>query len=194
MTAEIEVNGGGKVKHRINGETVLEYEQPQLDPKDADAKKLIKDEKLLDRRGLHRAAGGEPPDRVPQGGDQGAEEVGPVAAGLRTCRRTGSETCAHIRGDRIPILSDPHRIGFPCPQWNRLRQYPPHHLPVHVGEPEVAAAVAERQFLVVDPHQVQDRGVQVVHVHAVLDGIHPEFVGRSVNVSALHSAAGEPHA
>lgn len=47
VTAEIEVNGGGVVKHFVNGELVLEYEKPQYDPKDADAKKLIKDEKNL---------------------------------------------------------------------------------------------------------------------------------------------------
>lgn len=41
VTAVIEVNGSGAVKHIINGETVLEYEQPQLDPKDADAAKII---------------------------------------------------------------------------------------------------------------------------------------------------------
>lgn len=47
VTAEIEVNGSEKVKHFVEGELVLEYEQPQLDPRDADAKKLIKDGKLL---------------------------------------------------------------------------------------------------------------------------------------------------
>ena len=47
VTAEIEVNGGGAVKHFVNGELVLEYEKPQLDPKDADAKKLVKDDKLI---------------------------------------------------------------------------------------------------------------------------------------------------
>ena len=36
-------DGSGTVKHFVNGELVLEYEKPQLDPKDADAKKLIKD-------------------------------------------------------------------------------------------------------------------------------------------------------
>lgn len=47
VTAEVEVNGGGAIKHYVNGELVLEYEKPQYDPKDADAKKLIKDEKNL---------------------------------------------------------------------------------------------------------------------------------------------------
>ena len=45
--AEVEVHGSGKVKHFINGEMVLEYEKPQLDPRDADAKKLIHGENLL---------------------------------------------------------------------------------------------------------------------------------------------------
>jgi hypothetical protein len=49
VTALFEVNGSGKIKHFINGEQVMEYEQPQLDPKDKDAAKLIKerDGKLL---------------------------------------------------------------------------------------------------------------------------------------------------
>ncbi len=47
VTAEIEVHGSGKVKHIINGETVIEYEKPQLDPRDADAAKLIKGKNLL---------------------------------------------------------------------------------------------------------------------------------------------------
>lgn len=51
VTAEFEVHGAGKVVHRINGEVVLEYEQPQLDPKDADAAKLIKDKKVLIEEG-----------------------------------------------------------------------------------------------------------------------------------------------
>jgi hypothetical protein len=47
VTAEIEVHGSGTVKHFVEGELVLEYEKPQLDPKDPEAKKLIKDEKNL---------------------------------------------------------------------------------------------------------------------------------------------------
>jgi hypothetical protein len=43
VKVEVEAHGNGRIIHRINGEPVLEYEQPQLDPGDADAKKLIKD-------------------------------------------------------------------------------------------------------------------------------------------------------
>jgi hypothetical protein len=42
VKAELEVHGSGKVIHRINGETVMEYEQPQLDPKDRDGARLLK--------------------------------------------------------------------------------------------------------------------------------------------------------
>ena len=41
------MHGGGKVIHRVNGEAVMEYEKPQLDPKDPDGKGLIKGDKLI---------------------------------------------------------------------------------------------------------------------------------------------------
>ena len=40
VTAEVEVRGT-HVKHLVNGDTVMEYDDPQLDPRDADAKALI---------------------------------------------------------------------------------------------------------------------------------------------------------
>ena len=51
VTVEREVHGGGKISHRVNGETVLEYEQPQLDESDADARRLITGEDRLLRGG-----------------------------------------------------------------------------------------------------------------------------------------------
>jgi len=41
---------------------------------------------------------------------------------------------------------------------------------VDVGEAVVPAGVAVGELLVVEAHQVEDRGVHVVHVDAVLDG------------------------
>lgn len=41
VTVEIEVHGNGKIRHFVNGEKVFEYEQPQLDENDADARRLI---------------------------------------------------------------------------------------------------------------------------------------------------------
>jgi hypothetical protein len=48
VTVEVEVHGNGAIKHIVNGETVLEYEKAQLDEKDPDGRKLIKDgDKML---------------------------------------------------------------------------------------------------------------------------------------------------
>jgi hypothetical protein len=50
VSAEIEVNKG-HIKHFINGKLVIEYDAPQLDPNDADAKKLIKGDDLVIKGG-----------------------------------------------------------------------------------------------------------------------------------------------
>ncbi|MGL5095628.1 MAG: family 16 glycoside hydrolase, partial [Planctomycetia bacterium] len=47
VTVELEVRGAGAIVHRVNGETVLTYEQPQYDPKDENAKELIRGDGLL---------------------------------------------------------------------------------------------------------------------------------------------------
>ena len=41
VTIELEVRGGEQIRHWMDGEIVLSYEAPQLDPNDADAKRLI---------------------------------------------------------------------------------------------------------------------------------------------------------
>jgi hypothetical protein len=41
VSAELEVHGSGVIRHKINGQTVMEYGQAQLDPTDADAKRLL---------------------------------------------------------------------------------------------------------------------------------------------------------
>jgi hypothetical protein len=48
VTVEVEVHGNGRIRHIIDGQTVIEYEQPQLDDRDADGRRLIKNgEKML---------------------------------------------------------------------------------------------------------------------------------------------------
>lgn len=41
VTAEVQVRGNGVIRHLIEGEVVLAYERPQLDPRDADARAWI---------------------------------------------------------------------------------------------------------------------------------------------------------
>jgi hypothetical protein len=51
VTAEVEVRGDNTIKHFINGEEVLAYEQPQYDDSDATARPLLKDGPMLIREG-----------------------------------------------------------------------------------------------------------------------------------------------
>ena len=43
VTVEVEVRGDEVIRHKIDGKVVLEYQKPQLDPNDGDARDLIKD-------------------------------------------------------------------------------------------------------------------------------------------------------
>jgi hypothetical protein len=41
VTVEVEVQAGKLIRHKADGKTVLEYSEPQLDPNDADAQRLL---------------------------------------------------------------------------------------------------------------------------------------------------------
>src|SRR5262249_8632197 len=56
-----------------------------------------------------------------------------------------------------------------------------------------AAVVAEGQPLVVEPEQVQDRGMDVVDVRDPLRGPQADRVGRPECLTTLHATAGQPH-
>ena len=51
VTVEVLVKGADVIEHFVNGERVMRYHKPQYDPKDDDAKKLIKGGQLLLRAG-----------------------------------------------------------------------------------------------------------------------------------------------
>src|ERR1041385_5143355 len=78
------------------------------------------------------------------------------------------------------------------PKHPLLRQDVVHDAPVDVRQAEVAARVAVGQPLVVEPQDVEERRMQVVHVHRVLHRTEPEVVGLSVGQSALHASARQP--
>jgi hypothetical protein len=41
VTVEVEVHGNRLIRHKVHGQTVIEYSEPQLDPNDADGKRLL---------------------------------------------------------------------------------------------------------------------------------------------------------
>ena len=64
---------------------------------------------------------------------------------------------------------------------------------MHVGQPVVPALEAEREFLVIETEQVQDRRVQVVDVDAIARDMEAKFIGLADRDAGLHTAAGQLH-
>ena len=48
------------------------------------------------------------------------------------------------------------------------------------------------QFSRIEAEQLEQRGMHVGHIMAVLDGVEADFVGAAVNDAALDAAAGQP--
>ena len=63
---------------------------------------------------------------------------------------------------------------------------------MHIGQPEVSPGVSVREPRVIEAEQVQDRGMQVVDVHRVFDGLVAELIGGTVDDAPLDSTAGQP--
>src|SRR5262249_46091240 len=73
-----------------------------------------------------------------------------------------------------------------------LRQDPRHDLAMNVGQAHVAATESNRQTLVMDAEEVEDRGVKIVDFDLVGDRVISIIVGGTVDGSASDSSAGEP--
>src|SRR5207245_1506446 len=65
--------------------------------------------------------------------------------------------------------------------------------PEDIRQSVIPPTVAVGQPLVIQAHQVQNRGVQVVDMDFVLDGVPAVIVGGAVRQAAAHPPAGEPH-
>ena len=63
---------------------------------------------------------------------------------------------------------------------------------MHIGEAEIATGMTEGEAFVIKAEQVEDRGVHVVHVHLVGDGVLPKLVGLAEAEAGFHTRTGEP--
>ena len=61
-----------------------------------------------------------------------------------------------------------------------------------IGETKVTASVAVGEPLVIDSHQMQYRGMQIVSRDWVLNGLEAELIGRPINGPTLDSATRHP--
>src|SRR5258705_9715909 len=66
------------------------------------------------------------------------------------------------------------------------------HVSVDIGEPEFAPLKFVSQLRVVEPHQLQDGGVEVVNLDRILDDVVAEIVGLSDRNARLDAASGHP--
>src|SRR5947208_15035767 len=64
---------------------------------------------------------------------------------------------------------------------------------MYIGQAHLAAAERKGEPRVVEPEQMQRRGVEVMHGYFILDDIVAVFIGRAVNHAALDTASCEPH-
>ena len=64
--------------------------------------------------------------------------------------------------------------------------------PLHIGQPHVASGMTVSQALVVEPEQVKDRRVQIMHVHGILDGLVAKLVGLAVVEPCPGAPTGQP--
>ena len=60
-----------------------------------------------------------------------------------------------------------------------------HDLSVNIREPKVSALETIRQSPVVDSQAMENRGIEVVNVHRVLDYVVTEVIGTSVGDTCL---------
>lgn len=63
---------------------------------------------------------------------------------------------------------------------------------VHIGQPEIAAAKTVGQFLVIETQQMQDRGMQIMDLDALLDRFVTKIVGGAPGHAATNTAPGQP--
>src|ERR1039457_2091727 len=73
-------------------------------------------------------------------------------------------------------------------------QYPLHCVGLfHARQALVQSLVCISEPLVINAHQVEDRGVDVADMHRVADDIVAEVVRFAIDRAALHARAGHPH-
>src|SRR5262249_6049074 len=63
----------------------------------------------------------------------------------------------------------------------------------HVRETEIAATVPVSQFSMIDAEQVQDRGMDIMHMDRFVDSLEAKVVRGSINGAALDRTASQPH-
>lgn len=96
----------------------------------------------------------------------------------------------HASGYPVPaVLSDYDRA---MPPQSMLGQDSRQNVSMNVGQAIVATLYPKRESSVVESQQMQQRRIQVVHMHRVLCHVETEFVGRSIGNARFDTSTREP--
>ena len=78
-----------------------------------------------------------------------------------------------------------------CRRWRSLRlsENRCNDVPGHVSQAEISPLITVGKSLVIDAKQMQQRGVEIVHVDLVLDGVVAHLIGLAEGHSWAHTAA-----
>ena len=68
-----------------------------------------------------------------------------------------------------------------------------HHSTVDIRQPEVTALMSKGQLLVIDTHQVQDGGIQIMNVDRVLGDVVGKVIRLTVLEPSPNTPASHPH-
>ena len=68
-----------------------------------------------------------------------------------------------------------------------------HHFSVHIRQAESSSLMLEGQAFMVEAHAVQDRRIQIVNVHRILNDVVSVVVSLTEHMPATDAAAGKPH-
>src|SRR5262245_55404235 len=129
----------------------------------------------------------------PYGRHRRTESASPRA--VRLCYRTRSDA----QGVEIGDFAGPRQQAAATQGASKLAhskilcQELLHQTAADVGQAEIAPLKPVGELRVVEPHQVEDRGMQVVHVHRVLNHVVAEFVRRADRDPFPDSCACQPH-
>lgn len=92
--------------------------------------------------------------------------------------------CQRTRADAVPTRCLSTR---PCSSQNAADQFT-----TNVRQPVVPAAVAIGEAFVVQAQQMENRGVEIVRVNGIADGLDAVFVGLAMDDATLHARASQP--
>src|SRR5713101_3881501 len=110
----------------------------------------------------------------------------------RLSSRIPMSPCLRVSASpRLRVSASPRlRVSAsPCFLGQELLYY----ISLNIGQAELPALETVGELGVVQTHQVEDRGVQVVDMNPVLDGVVAQLVGGAHRGASFYSASGQPH-